>query len=198
MANQRKPAGAAVLQETVTEAITEAMFDQLAEHGFARMSMDAVARRAGVGKAAVYRRWPSKQAMVIDLVGASVLKNLPETPDTGSLAGDVHGFLAVIAEQASDPRVKRIALDVLTETTRVPALAAALHDVVEKPRRTAAAAVLTRAVDRGELRADLDHELALDVLISPLLLRLLRSEDEVGDAYLARLAKVIVAGLKAA
>src|ERR671938_244016 len=65
MSKGREPAGAAVLQESVTAAITSAMFDQLAEIGYARMSMDAVARRAGVGKAAVYRRWRSKQAMLI-------------------------------------------------------------------------------------------------------------------------------------
>jgi AcrR family transcriptional regulator len=198
MSNERKPAGAAVLQESVTAAITSALFDQLAEIGYARMSMDAVARRAGVGKAALYRRWPSKQAMLIDLVGASILRNLPEVPDTGSLAGDVRAFLDVIVEQTADPRIKRIALDVMVETTRVPELAGALHDVVDKPRRTAAAAVLTRAVDRGELSADVDRELGLDLLISPLLLRLLRSDDPVDDAYLAGLTKAIVAGLDAA
>ena len=85
-----------MLQESVTAAITSAMFDQLAEVGYARMSMDAVARRAGVGKAALYRRWPCKQAMLIDLVEASILRNLPEVPDTGSLAGDVRRFLDVI------------------------------------------------------------------------------------------------------
>jgi hypothetical protein len=70
--------------------------------------------------------------------------------------------------------------------------------VVEQPRRTAAAAVLTRAVDRGELSADIDRELGLDLLISPLLLRLLRTDDQADDADLARLTTVIVAGLRAA
>jgi AcrR family transcriptional regulator len=198
MTSERKPAGAAVLQESVTAAITSAMFDQLAEIGYARMSMDAVARRAGVGKAAVYRRWSSKQAMLIDLVGASILQHLPEVPDTGSLAGDVRGFLDVIVEQLADPRVKRIALDVLVETTRVPELATALHDVVEKPRRTTAAAILTRAVERGELSADIDRDVGLDLLVSPLLLRLLRTDEQMDDAYLSRLAGAIVAGLKTA
>ncbi|SFW63855.1 TetR/AcrR family transcriptional regulator [Amycolatopsis australiensis] len=197
MANTREPAGAALLQESVTAAITRAMFDQLAEIGYARMSMDAVARRAGVGKAAVYRRWPSKQAMLIDLVGAAIRQNLPEVPDTGSLSGDVRGFLDVIVKQAADPRTRRIALDVLVETTRTPELAAALQDVVNKPRRTAAATVLTRAMDRGELPAGIDVELGLDLLISPLLIRLFRTEEKVDDAYLTRLAKVTVAALNA-
>ncbi|WP_345473653.1 TetR/AcrR family transcriptional regulator [Actinoallomurus oryzae] len=197
MSNGRQPAGAAILQESVTAAITSAMFDQLAETGYARMSMDAVARRAGVGKAAVYRRWPSKQAMLIDLVEAAILRNLPEVPDTGSLAGDVRKFLDVIVEQAADPRIRRIALDVLVETTRTAELATALNDVVAQPRRTTAATVLTRAIDRGELSADLDRELALDLLISPLIMRLLLAADQVDDAYLTRLTKVIVTGLNA-
>ena len=195
MSNGREPAGAAVLQESVTAAITSAMFDQLAETGYARMSMDAVARRAGVGKAAVYRRWPSKQAMLIDLVGAAMRRNLPEVPDSGSLAGDVRGFLDVIVAQAADPRLRLIALDVLVETIRSAELAAALDDVVAEPRRTAAAAVLTRAIDRGELSADLDRELGLDLLISPLIMRLLRAPGQVDDAYLTRLTTVIVTGL---
>ena len=197
MSNSRQPAGAAVLQESVTAAITDAMFDQLAEVGYARMSMDAVARRAGVGKAAVYRRWPSKQAMLIDLVGTAMRRNLPEVPDAGSLAGDVRGFLDVIVAQVADSRTRRIALDVLVETTRTPELAAALHDVVAEPRRTAAAAVLTRAIDRGELPVDLDRELGLDLLIAPLLVRLLMVAEPVDDAYLTRLTTVIVAGLTA-
>lgn len=186
-----------MLQESVTAAITSAMFDQLAEVGYARMSMDAVARRAGVGKAAVYRRWRSKQAMLIDLVGSAMRRNLPEVPDTGSLAGDVRRFLDVIVAQLADPRTMRIALDVLVETTRTPELAAALHDVVGEPRRTAAAAVLTRAIDRGELLPGLDRELGLDLLISPLLMRLLFPASQLDDAYLARLTTVIVTGLKA-
>lgn len=177
------------------------MFDQLAEIGYARMTMDAVARQAGVGKAAVYRRWPSKQAMLIDRVGAVMRDNLPEVPDAGSLAGDVRGFLHVIVAQAGEPRTRRIALDVLdvlVETTRSPELGTALHDVVAEPRRTAAAAVLSRAIDRGELRPGLDRELGLDLMVSPLVMRLLFATGEVGEAYPARLTAVIVAGLDAA
>lgn len=109
----------------------------------------------------------------------------------------MRGFLDVIVEQAADPRIRRIALDVLVETTRTAELATALNDVVAQPRRTTAATVLTRAIDRGELSADLDRELALDLLISPLIMRLLLATDQVDDAYLTRLTKVIVTGLNA-
>ncbi|GLY77428.1 TetR/AcrR family transcriptional regulator [Actinoallomurus iriomotensis] len=198
MPHKREPAGAAVLQESVTSAITTAMFDELAETGYARMSVDAVARRAGVGKAAIYRRWPSKQAMLLDLLEAAVRRNVPDVPDSGSLAGDVRGFLDVIVAQAGDPWVRRIALDMMAETTRSPELGTALREAVAGPRRAAAAAVLRRGVERGELPADIDHELGLDLLISPLLVRLLLDEGPVDDAYLSRLTTVIVAGLGSA
>jgi AcrR family transcriptional regulator len=198
MPNKRQPAGAAVLQESITSAITAAMFDELAETGYARMSVDAVARRAGVGKAAVYRRWRSKQAMLLDLVGAAVRQNAPEVPDSGSLAGDVRGFLEVILAQAGHPRARRITLDMVAEATRNPELGAALRDAVAPPRRAAAAKVLSRGIERGELSADIDRELGLDLLISPLLMRLLLTGTPVDDTYLTRLTAVIVSGLNAA
>lgn len=70
------PAGAAVLRQDVTEAIRAAVLEELAAVGFARMSIEAVARRAGVGKTAVYRRWKSKLHLVLDLVGAFAVDGL--------------------------------------------------------------------------------------------------------------------------
>lgn len=198
MPNKREPAGAAVLQEPVTSAITAAMFDELAESGYARMSVDAVARRAGVGKAAVYRRWRSKQAMLLDLVGAAARQHAPEVPDSGSLTGDIRGFLEVILAQAGTPQVRRITLDMMAEATRNPELGTALRDAVAGPRRGAAASVLSRGISRGELSPGIDRELGLDLLISPLVLRLLLTEEPVDDAYLTRLTAVIASGLSAA
>jgi hypothetical protein len=123
---------------------------------------------------------------------------VPEVPDSGSLPGDVRGFLNVIVAQAGDPQVNRIALDMMAETTRSPELAAALRETVAGPRRAAAAAVLHRGIERGELPADIDLELGLDLLISPVLVRLLLTGEPVEDAYLTRLTRVIVAGLNSA
>lgn len=80
------PAGAAVLREDVTEAIRAAVFEELAAVGYARMSIEGIARRAGVGKTAVYRRWRSKLHLVLDIVSALAVQGLP-APDTGSLEG---------------------------------------------------------------------------------------------------------------
>ncbi|MEU2376247.1 MULTISPECIES: TetR/AcrR family transcriptional regulator [Streptomyces] len=185
--------------ETVSAAIEAAAFDELAAAGWRRLAMDAVARRAGVGKAALYRRWESKEAMLLDLVARLVRREVPEVPDTGTLAGDVRGFLDLTVAQTADPRVVRIAVDLLGESVRNPALAESLRLAVLAPRREAAAAMLRRAVGRGELPVGLDPELGTDLLISPLLLRLLLpGAPPVDEVYLDTLTTVIVAGLTSA
>jgi AcrR family transcriptional regulator len=194
---RRPPTGAAVLQENVTNAIAAAAFAELAESGYARMSMEAVARRAGVGKAALYRRWDSKDAMVIDLVASAVRGHALVQPDTGTLRGDVEAYIRATAGQLSDPLVSRIAPDFLGESSRNPAVAAALREVIATPRREIADALLSRAIRRDELPGDLDHELALDLLVAPLGFRTLISRAAIDDDYLRRLAYATVAALKA-
>lgn len=192
---RREPAGAAVLQETVTGAISEAMFDELADKGYARMTIDAVARRARVGKAAVYRRWRGKGPMVIDLVGAVAREYAPDVPDAGSLEADVRAFLDLVVEQVGDARARRIVLDMVTEATRDPELGEALRTAVAVPRRAAAGAIISRAIERGEIRGEADREIALDLIVSPLLFRLLLSDAPAADTYRAALARAIAAGL---
>src|SRR5215470_885249 len=87
----RKPAGAAVLRPDKTDAIVAAFYEELAESGHERLTMDRVAARAGVGKAALYRRWPSKQRMVADLV-ASLDGNYAAQYDRGSLRDDLLAY----------------------------------------------------------------------------------------------------------
>ncbi|HEY0117216.1 MAG TPA: TetR/AcrR family transcriptional regulator [Cellulomonas sp.] len=194
---RRRPSGAAVLQENVTSAIAAAAFAELAESGYARMSMEAVARRAGVGKAALYRRWDSKDAMLIDLVAGAVRDHALVQPDTGSLAGDVEAYIEATAAQLGDPLVARIAPDFLGESPRNPAVAAALRQVIADQRREVADAVLSRAVRRGELPIDLDHELALDLLVAPLGFRLLVVRKPADGDYLRRLTRATLAALEA-
>jgi AcrR family transcriptional regulator len=186
------------LQENVTTAIAAAAFDELAGNGWTRLSMDAVARRAGVGKAAVYRRWPSKETMLLDLVKDLVIRHLPDVPDTGELRGDVRAFLELTVRQAADPRVLPIGIDLLAESQRNPALAAALREAVAVPRRRAAEEILRRAVDRGELQAGLDHSLATDLLISPLFFRLAITSDPVDGPFLDRMTSALVAAMATA
>lgn len=190
--------GGAGLRQGVTDAIVAATFTELAETGYARMSMDAVARRAGVGKAALYRRWKSKKAMLADLIGHAVRSGLPPTPDTGALHTDLREMFGNFRAQLSNPLVARIGPGLFDEASRDDTLGVALHDQVAKPRRAAALTVLRAAIDRGELPADLDVELGMDLLIAPLAFRLLIMRGPVDDAYLETLTNSIEAALRAA
>ncbi|MEO3801540.1 TetR/AcrR family transcriptional regulator [Nonomuraea sp. B1E8] len=166
----RRPAGAAVLRADLTDAIRQAALDELIDSGYARMSMDAIARRAGVGKAAIYRRWASKEPLVLELLTRLADEAVP-LPDTGALREDVEGFVRHASALRADPRTMRVLTDLTAEATRNPRLAAALQTSAEQPRRSAGARLLHRAVERGELPADLDTELAVDCLVGLAYLR---------------------------
>lgn len=164
---RRAPAGAAVLRTDVTEAIRAAVFAELAAVGYGRMSMEGIARRAGVGKAAVYRRWRSKLPLVLDVVSAVAAQGLP-VPDTGSLRGDVRALLGVGARALGHPVVAQILPDLLAEAARSPELAEALRGSLREARGGVVTAILRQAADRGELPADADPARAFDILAGPL------------------------------
>ncbi|WP_335992255.1 TetR/AcrR family transcriptional regulator [Glycomyces sp. MUSA5-2] len=191
---RRAPAGAALLRSDVTEAIGAAVLDELEASGYARMSMEAVARRAGVGKAALYRRWPSKQSMVEQIVADFAWDAVP-VPDTGTLRGDVGQFVADAVELRRDLRAVRIIADLSAEAARNPELAASFLDSVRGPRRRAGTAMLARAVARGELPGSLDAALALDCLVALAYARPYSETEE--DAVNARLIDAVMAALGA-
>src|ERR1700730_7244117 len=188
----RVPAGAAVLQADVTEAIRQAFFTDLAESGYGRLSIEAVARRATVGKPAIYRRWRSKQDMAIALISEVAWAHL-DMPDTGRLRGDVIAFLRAEYAVLTDPLAKAIIPDLLSEANRNPDLAAALLATVRDPRRTRAAAIIRRAIERGEVADTLNPDLALDVLAGPLYWRLAVVHQPIGDEELVQLAEMVIA-----
>ncbi|MER7571360.1 TetR/AcrR family transcriptional regulator [Streptomyces sp. NPDC057806] len=195
-AADRGPTGSAVLRESVTETIRRAVFEELAETGYARMSMEAVTRRARVGKAALYRRWPAKEAMVVELVSEAAAAHLPEPAGSGSLRDDVERFVRHTMADLHHPLVGRIIPDLVAESARNPSLRDALHQAVLAPRRAAVATLVRQAVDRGELPPDTDMGLAVDLFGAPLYFRMLAVGGPTDDAYVTRLTKAVVAALK--
>jgi len=192
------PLGGAALRASVTDAIHDAVLSGLAQEGFGRLSMESVARRAGVGKAALYRRWSSKDAMIEDVIVTVVADSLPPIPNTGAFRDDIRVVLELFRTQLSDSRFKQIATDLLAESTRNDPLAQMIDEVVMRPRRVAAQAILLAAVGRGELPDDIDFELATDLLIAPTAFRVLILREPIDDARLDVLSDMIVAALRAA
>lgn len=163
-------------------AILRAAFELLGEVGFDGLTMEAVAERAGVGKATLYRRWSSKEALVTGVVDDFVREIT--IPDTGSIEGDLLHLMREAVRVYRGP-AGRVVAGLVPALTRERRLATTLRASFLKPRREALRSVLERGVERGELRADLSYELALDVLGGPLFYRLLVTGGPI-DASLAR------------
>jgi AcrR family transcriptional regulator len=142
------------------EAIEAATLDLLVEQGYAGLSMEGVAARAGVGKATIYRRWESKLDLVLDAVIHRCYENVV-SPDTGSLREDLlELFRAILVKFRRDGPVMRA---FVAEQARHPDLARAFRDAFLSERRSVLREVLARAVARRELAADADVELLMDV-----------------------------------
>ncbi|MEU6934481.1 TetR/AcrR family transcriptional regulator [Streptomyces sp. NPDC046385] len=193
---RRTPAGAAVLREDVTEAIRAAVFEELATVGFARMSIEGIARRAGVGKTAVYRRWKSKLSLVLDLVGAVAVQGLP-APSTGSLHGDVRALLEVASHALRHPVASQVIPDLLVESVRNPEIAEAIKAALLDSQQGVVAQVVREAVARGELPEGADPDRALDLVVGPLYWRLVVVRTATPKGYLDDLARAAVAALRA-
>jgi AcrR family transcriptional regulator len=186
----RRAPGGPVLQDELTQALGQAFFQELAAVGYGRLSLEAVAKRARAGKSAIYRRWPSKRAMTVDLVSQAAVSSI-RAPDTGSLHGDLVLFLTEASTALSLPIVSRILPDLFAEAARDSELAEALTEAIRIPRRDEAARMLRYAIARGELPPDTDIEIGLDFVAGPLYWRLAVTRMPIDAAYLNRLADMI-------
>src|SRR3954447_8375090 len=157
--------------QRVDRALITATLRLMAERGVRDLRMDDIAERAGVGKAAIYRRYRSKDALVTDAVGTLVSEIT--IPDTGSTRADLLALMRDAVDLYSGPLAPRLMPSLVEEARRNPELARTLRDDFLAGRRAALSAVLKRGVRRGDLRRDLDVELALDVLGGAIFYRLL-------------------------
>lgn len=177
------------------QAIVDAALAVFADEGYDGFTIEAVAARAGVGKATVYRRYPGKAELIVSAVSCLTSAEVPE-PDTGSMRGD----LTLVAHQL---------VHLLTRTVAgrcVPQLAVALprssalareHRRFLAERRAVTRAVVERAIARGDVAAGTDPEVVTDLLVGPLFYRHLVSRAPLTDAYADEVVDAVVAGLAA-
>jgi AcrR family transcriptional regulator len=187
--------GAATLSADVTSAIMEAALTDLAEKGLAGMSMEGVARRAGVGKSAIYRRWSSKEQMTASILREVSWARDSDIPDTGSLRDDLRQVaLDFLAWMTDDPRVGQIFLAMLAEGRRSKKLGEVLSAEIDSPRRSRVSRVFDNAVDRGEISAIYDRELAMDMIGGTIFWHQLSRRLDVGPDYIDGLLDVLETG----
>jgi AcrR family transcriptional regulator len=177
----------------VEEAILAATLEILDEAGFEDLTVEAVAARAGAAKTAVYRRWPSKVPLVVEALTRSGPRF--EVPDTGSLRTDLVALWRNVAA-GGQRSIERLLPVVTAYLNSGDDLMDQLRERYFRPRLQASQAVITRAVARGEIRADADPELAFDLLFGPLAYRWLRGSPPDEDTV-SRLTGLALKGLEA-
>ncbi|WP_319463388.1 TetR/AcrR family transcriptional regulator [Micromonospora sp. RTP1Z1] len=178
------------------EAIIEAALDLLAEGSSIEMlSIEAIAARAGVGKATIYRRWSGKDALLLDALRR--LKGILPQPAGHSVRDDLVLLVGAVGHNI-DPRAAKIMPCLVPEVNRSPDHFQLYQNIIE-PRRKLMREVLRGGVRDGELRADLDIELTMALLTGPMLIqRMLRWHPELDDRILPeRIVDGVLDGIRA-
>lgn len=177
----------------VDDGILRAAADLAAERGFDGLTMDGVAKRAGVAKASVYRRFPCKVDLIVAVCQAAAPLD-EDPPDTGSLREDLIELMGSQSDNINNSEVGAILPAMVAEAVVNEEVREALR-AFSSDRRTRMAEVLARGAERGELSADVDRELLVDQLVGAIIYRRLFSTRPTDRTALAALVDQTIAGL---
>ncbi|WP_394434727.1 TetR/AcrR family transcriptional regulator [Streptomyces sp. SGAir0957] len=190
------PARGRPRSEAVEQAIVEGVV-LLLEDGvpLAELSIERIARTAGVGKATIYRRWSGKEELFVDVLRSIEVPD-PELPGT-SMRDDLVCLLEHLRRRGLSMRRSVLLHNVFAQMKTLPRLWDAYHEIVIEPRRRRMHDVLRRGVADGELPAGTDVELANDLLAGPMLVRsIMRSDMPLADDLAERIVDLALAGLR--
>lgn len=179
------------------QAIVAAATDLLLARGLSEVSMDAIAERAGVSKATIYRWWPTKETLALDALYEQLTEPAAEPPDTGSLREDLRALARGWMERASAGPYGRVIGALVTEAATDPTFRELYRERYVEPRRAQARMVFSRAMARGDIAIGTDIEAAIDVLYGPLYHRLLHGHAPLTTAFTDYVVDVVAAGLRA-
>jgi AcrR family transcriptional regulator len=174
-------------------AILAASIALVREVGYDAVTMEAIAARAGVGKATVYRRWPGKETLVAEAL-QGIVSRLP-VPDTGSTVGDLLQLTRGTLSLYHDPATLNLLTGLIAAMARSEVIAHAVRSGFVAARVEVMRQLIRRGVERGDLRADTDVDLAVELLAGPLLHRALITAGPMDDALARGIVEVVVRGL---
>jgi AcrR family transcriptional regulator len=178
--------------ENARQAILRSTIRLLRRHGFLDLSIESIAADAGVGKATVYRWWPTKGALVVDAFASSTADEL-HFPDSGSVYRDVSlqitNWLGVLRSSRGC-----IVRAIIGAGQSDPGLLEEFRNRLLRPRRQEAYATLRRGIERGELPRDLDLDLVLDILYGAIYMRFLIRHDELSERYVEEVCRMVLQG----
>jgi AcrR family transcriptional regulator len=175
-------------------AVLAAAADLLLEDGLAAVSMDAVAARAGVSKATIYRWWPTKETLALDALYQEWAA-VPPPRDTGSLRGDLLSLLRPWVRLAGGRPYGRAIAALVSEAQADPEFGREYRARFVEPRREQARVILRRAVERGEIPAGTRTEVALDLLYGPVYHRLLHGHAPLNDRFIRDVIDTTLGGI---
>jgi AcrR family transcriptional regulator len=179
--------------ERADRAIIDAALSLFAESGVDGLCIERVAARAGVGKATIYRRWPGKEDLLLDAL-AALKTPLPE-PRGQSVREDLIALLQAMAADIADPRRTREFALLLGEGQKYPRLLARYQETVVEPRREVFRQVLRRGAANGELRAGIDVDAALFMLVGAVMVRGRFEPEVISEEYAERVVDELLRGL---
>jgi AcrR family transcriptional regulator len=182
--------------EKARTAILAAAIDLLLEQGLHAMSMDDVAQLAGVSKATIYRWWPSKELLALDALATAWATPTAATQrDTGSLRGDLlAGFRAWLRQLKLKP-YGRVIAGLVAQAQTDPEFAKLYREHFVEPRRAATRRLLQRAIDRGEIPANTNLDVTLDLLYGPIYHRLLHGHSPLTERFAQQVVDTVITGI---
>ena len=178
--------------ERTEKAILAATSQLLAESGLAAMTIEGVAERAGVGKASIYRRWPSRGALALDATFDEYLAGQP-TEDTGSLEGDLEATALDWIRAVNRSPWGRTLRELIAEVQSDAILAGAWKERFVRPIRQQRRPIVERAIARGEIPKTSDPELIMDLLYGPLYHRYLNGHLPLDDSFARSVSRMVAA-----
>ncbi|HYB35434.1 MAG TPA: TetR-like C-terminal domain-containing protein [Mycobacterium sp.] len=177
----------------VRAAVLEATLAELVEHGIDGVTVAAVAARAGVHETSVYRRWRTREDLIVDALLERSAAQIP-APDTGSVRGDLVQLARLVSTYLSTP-LGRALLPMGALTVADESLAQARANFIAS-RFAAMRVVVDRAIERGELLAGTNARLVLEMLVAPLHVRTILTGEPLPDTLPEQLVDVLLDGLR--
>ncbi len=181
--------------ERAHQAIIDAANEILEESGFVDLTIDEVAQRAGVSKATIYRRWPTKGTLVFEAFSDDFSTRQPP-PNTGSLRGDLLAALRAWIRAVKGTVMGRTLVGLIAEVQRDPELAEIWGEHFVERVRAQRLAIIDRAIERNEISADTDVDIVFDLVFGAAYHRLLQSHLVLSDRFAQGVVDTVVAGLR--
>ncbi|MFI6791279.1 TetR/AcrR family transcriptional regulator [Nonomuraea sp. NPDC050383] len=179
----------------VRAAVHAATLAELLDKGYAALTVENVAQRAGVHKTTVYRRWKDRESLLTDALAEHMAMDIP-VPDTGGIETDLRALARSLVQSFTSPTGQAVLAAMFTGAAHLPEIAAARRHVFDD-RLARAEPVVTRAVERGELAGDTDPAELFKTLVAPIYLRLLMTADPVDETTADQAVRVTLAAARA-